>query len=313
MLCHHPCSQLAAGSEFAENWEQNNAYLLALEPDNLLFNFRCWGVPCMICVRNSCWASGLCHGGWPNSLHSAPSCPGPPHPHTSCHLPHFLGPPTAQEDRWAARPWRVVWRVGVVGFGGPRPIYRSLPVGHCLCRPEHRCGAGPGGWAYLQAAASSATRSPALAGYRFLTQLSRHTPTPCAPGPGPAGRSEFRDRCSLMVGELKKVQDAFGNGYLGGRPCHANTCLCSACFAQFCGGPVDGLLSGVCCCPPATLCVPAHARAYPPPSTALTLLPPLPLPSSLQCPCHPPLPLPSSLHCPCRILAACSCLPGEPL
>ena len=33
-----------------------------------------------------------------------------------------------------------------------------------------------------------------------------------------AVRSEFRDRCSLMVGELKKVQDAFGNGYLGGQP-----------------------------------------------------------------------------------------------
>ena len=36
--------------------------------------------------------------------------------------------------------------------------------------------------------------------------------------PLPAGRPEFRDRCSLMVGELKKVQDAFGNGYLGGQP-----------------------------------------------------------------------------------------------
>jgi hypothetical protein len=55
--CRRPCPQLAAGSEFAENWEQNNAYLLALDPDNLLFNFRFWGGAWhdrMMCVRNNC-------------------------------------------------------------------------------------------------------------------------------------------------------------------------------------------------------------------------------------------------------------------
>ena len=32
----------------------------------------------------------------------------------------------------------------------------------------------------------------------------------------PAGRPEFLERCRLMVAELKKVQDSYGNGYLGG-------------------------------------------------------------------------------------------------
>lgn len=37
-----PSPQLAEGSEFRANFEQTAEYLLLLEPDNLLFNFR-WG------------------------------------------------------------------------------------------------------------------------------------------------------------------------------------------------------------------------------------------------------------------------------
>ena len=34
-----------------------------------------------------------------------------------------------------------------------------------------------------------------------------------------AGQRDMRDRCALMVGELKKVQDTYGNGYLCASPC----------------------------------------------------------------------------------------------
>lgn len=39
MLAPNPM-QLAAASEFGANFEQNAEYLLALSPDNLLYNFR---------------------------------------------------------------------------------------------------------------------------------------------------------------------------------------------------------------------------------------------------------------------------------
>lgn len=64
----HPCPdaphlppQLATGSEFAANHEQNNHYLLLLDPDNLLWCFR-WG----LLMRGARPAVGACgHGTKP--------------------------------------------------------------------------------------------------------------------------------------------------------------------------------------------------------------------------------------------------------
>ncbi|EFN57261.1 hypothetical protein CHLNCDRAFT_143813 [Chlorella variabilis] len=105
--------QLARGSEYARNFEQNSEYLLALEPDRLLYNFRkTAGLP----------APGASYGGW----------------------------------EWS----------GVE--------IRGHFVGH-----------------YLSALALATLHS---------------------------GRPELRERCGVMVSELKKVQDAAGTGYLSAFP-----------------------------------------------------------------------------------------------
>ncbi|EFN58808.1 hypothetical protein CHLNCDRAFT_56904 [Chlorella variabilis] len=105
--------QLAADGEFADNFNMTSQYLLALEPDRLLFNFRKnAGLP----------TPGASYGGWE-------------------------------------------WSESEV---------RGQFIGH-----------------YMSAVAFAAL----------------HT-----------GRTEFYDRSKLMVHELKKVQDAFGNGYLSAFP-----------------------------------------------------------------------------------------------
>ena len=43
-----------------------------------------------------------------------------------------------------------------------------------------------------------------------------------------AGRQDLHDRCDLMVGELKRVQHAYGNGYLGAPPLCSLACLIAA-------------------------------------------------------------------------------------
>ena len=61
-------AQLARASEFAANFEQNGAYLLMLDPDALLYNFRC--------VEFRERLSRERRGGWA----SASGLPLPPHP-----------------------------------------------------------------------------------------------------------------------------------------------------------------------------------------------------------------------------------------
>jgi DUF1680 family protein len=105
--------ELASASEFGANFEQNAEYLLALSPDNLLYNFR---------TTAGLDAPGESYGGWE-------------------------------------------WSDSEV---------RGQFIGH-----------------YLSAIAFAAL----------------HT-----------GQQDMRDRCDLMVGELKKVQDSYGNGYLAAFP-----------------------------------------------------------------------------------------------
>lgn len=43
-----------------------------------------------------------------------------------------------------------------------------------------------------------------------------------------AGRQDLHDRCDLMVRELGRVQDAYGNGYLGAPPLCSLACISAA-------------------------------------------------------------------------------------
>lgn len=70
-----------------------------------------------------------------------------------------------------------------------------------------------------------------------------------------AGRQDMHARCDLMVGELKKVQDAYGNGYLGAPLSLLNQSACAAwaaCWKRLHLRPVgQGIMrqgAAVCCC-----------------------------------------------------------------
>lgn len=94
--------------------------------------------------------------------------------------------------------------------GGPL----AVPAGGRCAQTSGRCSA----------AIPGASHACVIADYKL--QPTPVCSSPCRP-PGifVAGRQDLHDRCDLMVRELGRVQDAYGNGYLGALPLGSLACF----------------------------------------------------------------------------------------